>query len=457
MDLKFVTYIFNLQRMFILLWCLFQISDLYSQKLHGTFNDSSLNGSTLILLEQKGNNFFFYDSVHINNSGDFSFGNSTYFIGYYRLVLDRQNWLDLILNPNESEVNIRFNDGLMNENYEVVTSNENKAMAQFGSKLTHLNQEIMNLVVSNSQLDFSDRKKAKDLEEAIGEMRQKKITLLNKISKTYPKTYFLRFSKVNGPADAPNQRSRKDSFFLSGFLSTSDFLRTSMIPSKLNEYLHYYTVMDESGIQSSIDDILLNAGSDPDVYEYCLEFLIDHFDSENNDDAFEYVLDEYVDDEYSAGEFSEYIQNRIEGFQALKVGQTTPDAVIENKMGLGISIASVAAMNKLTLLFFWSSSCPHCVKVLSPLTSLYSTFRKSGFEIVGISLDRNQDEWLSAIYNNDLNWVNLCDFNGWESPIIDLYYVSRTPTFLLLDDKMEIVGRPGHWKDIAVYLENWNP
>lgn len=97
--------------------------------------------------------------------------------------------------------------------------------------------------------------------------------------------------------------------------------------------------------------------------------------------------------------------------------------------------------NKYTLIEFWASWCAPCRKSNPELIKVYNTYHKNGFEIVGVSIDENEANWLSAIKQDSLPWVNLTDLKFVDNEAHIIYNVNGVPDNVLIDDNDIIIGR----------------
>nr|MBP7653759.1 TlpA family protein disulfide reductase [Candidatus Dependentiae bacterium] len=88
---------------------------------------------------------------------------------------------------------------------------------------------------------------------------------------------------------------------------------------------------------------------------------------------------------------------------------------------------------KYVLVDFWATWCPPCVEEIPNLASLYQKYKSSGFEIIGISLDTNQDVLKKFISKNNIKWENYFDGKAWENPIARSNMISSVPSTFLLD------------------------
>ncbi|MFD1064300.1 thioredoxin-like domain-containing protein [Winogradskyella litorisediminis] len=96
---------------------------------------------------------------------------------------------------------------------------------------------------------------------------------------------------------------------------------------------------------------------------------------------------------------------------------------------------------KVTLIEFWASWCLPCIKEFPELKNVYSTYKKYGFEIVGVSLDEEKQKWLKSIQKHDLPWVNLTELEPFDNEAALIYYVNGIPDNVLIDESGFIIGR----------------
>lgn len=89
--------------------------------------------------------------------------------------------------------------------------------------------------------------------------------------------------------------------------------------------------------------------------------------------------------------------------------------------------------NRYLLLDFWASWCGPCMKEIPHLTKAYAKYHKRGFEIYGVSFDRERDAWVKAIKKNKLNWINVSTIESFNNKAAEEYAVSSIPTNFLID------------------------
>ena len=119
-------------------------------------------------------------------------------------------------------------------------------------------------------------------------------------------------------------------------------------------------------------------------------------------------------------------------------------------------LSDYVAKNKVVLLDFWASWCSPCMNELPNLKAAYKKFKSKGFEIVSVSVDDGTDEWIQAVKDNDMNWVQL--WNGYDdmenSPAVK-YSISAIPATFLIDSEGTIIGRNLRENELEEALEDF--
>lgn len=109
---------------------------------------------------------------------------------------------------------------------------------------------------------------------------------------------------------------------------------------------------------------------------------------------------------------------------------------------------------KYVLLEFWAAWCGPCRRENPNLVRVYDAFQNRGFEILGVSLDRNREDWLKAIEDDRLNWSHISDLKFWDSEPARLYGIRHIPSNVLIDREGKILYRNLKSEDLGKVLEN---
>ncbi len=108
---------------------------------------------------------------------------------------------------------------------------------------------------------------------------------------------------------------------------------------------------------------------------------------------------------------------------------------------------------KVVLIDFWASWCGPCRRDNPEVVRIYNRFNSKGFEILGVSLDRDRDAWLKAIAKDGLIWNQISDLKYWQSDAAQTYGVKSIPHTVLVDRDGFIIARGLRGKALELKLE----
>ena len=104
----------------------------------------------------------------------------------------------------------------------------------------------------------------------------------------------------------------------------------------------------------------------------------------------------------------------------------------------GRKLSPKAFEGKVLLLDFWATWCPPCRAELPHVKEAYAAFREKGFEILGVSLDRDREKLQRFLKAQELGWPQVFDGKEWESELAKLYSIRSLPATFLADRKGKI-------------------
>lgn len=134
-----------------------------------------------------------------------------------------------------------------------------------------------------------------------------------------------------------------------------------------------------------------------------------------------------------------------------QIGEYYIDFSLPNSNGEYIKLSDVKA--KVILLDFWASWCGPCRSENINLVKIYKEFNPKGFEILGISGDKNEQRWLKAIEKDGLIWENLRGEEGNNSDPFLIYGINGIPDNFLINSDGEIIARYLRGEDLKNKLE----
>lgn len=133
------------------------------------------------------------------------------------------------------------------------------------------------------------------------------------------------------------------------------------------------------------------------------------------------------------------LNEQVQFLQLAKKGVEAPELNYANPEGNMISLSSLRG--KYVLVDFWASWCKPCRQENPNVLALYNTYKDKNFEIYGYSLDKNKEDWIAAIEEDQINWIHTSDLNGWQAQGSLDYGVQSIPATFLIDPNGIIIAR----------------
>lgn len=133
------------------------------------------------------------------------------------------------------------------------------------------------------------------------------------------------------------------------------------------------------------------------------------------------------------------LSERAETLRKVAIGQPAVDFALNDPEGNPIAISSFRG--KYLLIDFWASWCGPCRRENPNVVKLYEEFNPMGFEIIGVSFDRDREKWLQAIDDDQLSWSHVSDLKYWDSEAGKLYAINSIPATVLLDREGVIIAK----------------
>jgi len=136
-------------------------------------------------------------------------------------------------------------------------------------------------------------------------------------------------------------------------------------------------------------------------------------------------------------------------------GEKAPRFELKGREGKVISLSKFKG--KLVLIDFWASWCGPCRRENPNVVQAYSKYNKAkfkngkGFEIISISLDRDEAAWKEAIEKDGLLWK----YHGWDKDgmVSKMYSVSSIPSAFLIDGNGTILAAGAELRGMGLHLK----
>jgi len=135
-------------------------------------------------------------------------------------------------------------------------------------------------------------------------------------------------------------------------------------------------------------------------------------------------------------------------------GSEAPEIELKSPKGKTVKLSKLKG--KMVLIDFWASWCRPCRAENPNVVQAYEKYKKrkfkngKGFEVLSVSLDRNEESWVKAIEMDGLIWKN----HGWdkEGKVSEVYGVSSIPKAFLVDGEGKIVASGNELRGMQLHL-----
>lgn len=142
---------------------------------------------------------------------------------------------------------------------------------------------------------------------------------------------------------------------------------------------------------------------------------------------------------------------RVEVENKLAIGKSAPEIALPTPADSLFKLSDLRG--KVVMIDFWASWCGPCRKDNPEVVRMYNRFNEKGFEILGVSLDRDRNAWLNAIAKDGLIWNQVSDLKFWQSEAALTYGVKSIPHTVLVNRDGTIISRGLRGKALELKLE----
>jgi len=176
-------------------------------------------------------------------------------------------------------------------------------------------------------------------------------------------------------------------------------------------------------------------------------FVIAQLDYKKNPEAYNVIYQKFTteqkntDNGKAEADDLNQLMKLAEGAPAPKISGKTLDGKPFDK--------SSVSDKKVILVEFWQANSDvsklNHVKLLNAYSDLLAN---KNFTIISVSMDTKRDEWINAIQQQKLPWIQVSDLQGQTSPNMLDWAVSTIPTYDLVDGNWHIIKRDVDFNDL---------
>lgn len=373
--------------------------------------------------------------------------------GMYSIILDaRKNAYIRILFNNE---NIVFHSDLghLLDSMNFTESRENKLYYDYSRFISVCNRKV-EMLTKISNLYTTGDKFFKNCQEEITIVNQQMVDEPVKIIRNSPGTFVAQLLNAQQPVYIPesiNEKGRKR-YLQDHYLDNIDFtyaplVRTDILPIAVKNYMALFEqkgfsqAEQEVSYTEGIDKLLAKCAVNQEVMDFVIKELLEIFSFGNYDIMNAYITEKYMlSNKCESDADARNYKMTIDNIRRVSVGKSAPEIVMTDNSGNETRLSSFT--NDYTLVVFWSTTCPHCTKMLPELKDIYSRCDTNSLKIISFSLDPDRKKWTDFLAKDNYKWINYNDPSGWQGKTCQAYNIRATPLFFLLNKEKIIVAKP---------------
>ena len=145
-------------------------------------------------------------------------------------------------------------------------------------------------------------------------------------------------------------------------------------------------------------------------------------------------------DAYLSHPLCDQAKQQLKALEKRAPGTMFKDIAEADTLGVNHKLSEYVGRGQYVLVDFWASWCGPCMQEMPNVKANYEKYREKGFQVVGLSFDRNADAWKKAIREKGLNWVHLSDLKFWQTVAAETYGIRSIPSSILCDPQGKIIA-----------------
>ncbi|WP_421918720.1 TlpA family protein disulfide reductase [Marinifilum sp.] len=235
-------------------------------------------------------------------------------------------------------------------------------------------------------------------------------------------------------------------------LNTDYYLNLINNYMSMNEMLVQVAELNRNSLMTEAGNLLAQKASfgDPRLYGWVVDYLFTNYERYSIQTGID-MLQQHINKPNCKTYKKIEINRRLKGNKKLAVGKIAPKLLLKNSLNEDLEYKP--GEDKLNLLFFYESSCPHCEEFMQHISKITQLTDFSDFmSVTTVSLDDDFDIWQQYHEKQTVNWDDFYAEGGINGTIAKDYCLLSTPSIFLLDETNRIELKPNNIVELLEYF-----
>ena len=336
------------------------------------------------------------------------------------------------------------------ENFQTASFKNSEINKQYELTKVEMNsfQGTMNGLIQKYRMSMRNPPQQKPIEAEMKKVDEQKLAYLEK--KKAENEFFGDVVALNTYLSFQNNSNGKYkneiAYFAANYFQFAEWNKSSYNtqPWVYEGFKRYTETLSGVGLDTDLhrkylEEALAKIPAENQTYKLALSGIINTLKEKSNANLMHFgklFIEKYKDSDPKG---VAKVQNQINQVKSFMIGGEAPNFSQNDLAGNPIELSDFRG--KVLLVDFWASWCGPCRRENPNVVKVYNEYKDKGFEILGVSLDRQKERWEKAIETDGLTWQHVSDLKGWQNEVAKLYSVRSIPHTVLIDSEGKILAR----------------
>jgi thiol-disulfide isomerase/thioredoxin len=464
----FYAYFMNIKNFItFLITCLLSLSAFAQHSINGNF--PSLAGQQVKLVGFQAFGNYAIDSTRVSEQGDFALSYTDKDLGSgYLTAEDNKPFIVILSGEN---IKLKGESFIVTKTIQILEGEQNQLFEQYASEHARREQALsawgyLTKIYTQDSLFATHKVPQQAIEMEKQRIKAEDSLFFASLNSDSYVSYYLPLRKlVSSVSDIAQYKTDEIPATITSFRKI-DYTDPRLHKSGLlaDVIKNHFWLIENSGLSldsvfiemnKSIDVLVENLLSNEQQLNVITEYLFKLLEKRSFFKSSEYLALKLLNE--LGCTINSNFTDQLESYRVMKKGNIASDFILNNDViapgyeanKLPKKLSDIK--NKYTVVVFGASWCPACPQELSTILGLYTKWKAQDVEVVFVSLD--QDEKIFKNFAGIFPFISICDYQKWESPIVQNYHVFATPTIYLLNSKREILLRPNSVRQIDSWVD----